>query len=57
MSKEFQIEPQKETPKVDTSKWPILLKNYDSLNIRQGNFIVIPQGSSPLKRPLQEYLK
>ena len=42
---------------IDTSKWPLLLKNYDQLNVRTGHYTPIPSGHTPLKRPLDEYLK
>ncbi|ESW20376.1 hypothetical protein PHAVU_006G203800 [Phaseolus vulgaris] len=51
------IKPQSFTPPIDTSQWPILLKNYDRLNVRTGHYTPIPSGYSPLKRPLAEYLK
>ncbi|RDX68086.1 H/ACA ribonucleoprotein complex subunit 4, partial [Mucuna pruriens] len=51
------IKPQSFTPSIDTSQWPILLKNYDRLNVRTGHYTPIPSGYSPLKRPLAEYLK
>ncbi|KAG2396233.1 hypothetical protein LR48_Vigan09g261500 [Vigna angularis] len=51
------IKPQSFTPPIDTSQWPILLKNYDRLNVRTGHYTPIPSGYSPLKRPLPEYLK
>ncbi|KAJ4460586.1 putative Centromere/microtubule-binding protein cbf5 [Paratrimastix pyriformis] len=51
------IAPQATTPAIDTSKWPLLLKHYDKLNIRTGHYTPIPSGSSPLKRSLQEYLR
>lgn len=47
----------KTTPPLDTSKWPLLLKNYDKLLVRTGHYTPIPVGHSPLKRPLDEYLK
>lgn len=28
-SEDFMIKPSSETPVLDTSKWPLLLKNYD----------------------------
>ena len=55
-SQDFLIAPEKSTPKLDTSKWPLLLKNYDQLNVRTGHYTPIPAGSTPLKRPLKEYL-
>lgn len=54
---DFLIKPQSFTPPVDTSQWPILLKNYDKLNVRTGHYTPLPNGYSPLKRPLAEYIK
>ncbi|XP_047941089.1 H/ACA ribonucleoprotein complex subunit 4-like [Salvia hispanica] len=54
---DFLIKPQSFTPPVDTSEWPILLKNYDKLNVRTGHYTPLPCGYSPLKRPLAEYIK
>lgn len=54
---DFVIAPEKTTPKLDTSKWPLLLKNYDQLNIRTAHYTPIPSGCSPLKRPLAEYMR
>eukprot|EP00884_Botryococcus_braunii_P015536 jgi/Botrbrau1/2666/Bobra.0203s0014.2 len=54
---EYTIKPQETTPKLDTSQWPILLKNYDKLNVRTGHYTPIPNGSTPLKRPLQDYIR
>eukprot|EP00878_Enallax_costatus_P009650 GHUV01010081.1.p1 GENE.GHUV01010081.1~~GHUV01010081.1.p1 ORF type:complete len:362 (+),score=45.49 GHUV01010081.1:383-1468(+) len=45
------------TPAVlDTSKWPLLLKNYDKLNVRTGHYTPIPAGHTPLRRPLKDYI-
>ena len=30
---DFMIEPESSAPKIDTSKWPLLLKNYDRLHV------------------------
>ncbi|MBW0526311.1 hypothetical protein O181_066026 [Austropuccinia psidii MF-1] len=57
LSSDFAIKPASLTPKLDTSQWPLLLKNYDKLLIRSCHFTPIPCGSSPLKRPLKEYIK
>ncbi|KAI3471380.1 hypothetical protein Pfo_030744 [Paulownia fortunei] len=54
---DFLIKPQSYTPAIDTSQWPILLKNYDKLNVRTGHYTPLPSGYSPLKRPLTEYIK
>ncbi|KAJ8611849.1 hypothetical protein CTAYLR_005790 [Chrysophaeum taylorii] len=55
---ELKIEPSTVTPKLDTSQWPLLLKNYDELHVRTAHYTPIPEaGCSPLKRPLATYLK
>lgn len=54
---DFMIKPQSFTPSIDTSQWPILLKNYDRLNVRTGHYTPLPSGYSPLKRPLAEYIR
>lgn len=53
---DFVIRPEKTTPPLDTSKWPLLLKNYDKLNVRTGHYTPIPAGHTPLKRPLKDYV-
>ncbi|KAI4165759.1 MAG: hypothetical protein LQ342_000702 [Letrouitia transgressa] len=50
------IKPQATTPNLDTSDWPLLLKNYTSLLIRTGHFTPIPAGCSPHKRDLTSYI-
>jgi len=54
---DFLIKPESTTPPLDTSQWPLLLKNYDKLHVRTGHYTPIPQGSSPLKRSIQEYVR
>ncbi|CAA6668123.1 unnamed protein product [Spirodela intermedia] len=54
---DYLIKPQTVTPSLDTSKWPLLLKNYDRLNVRTGHYTPLPAGYSPLKRPLAEYIR
>ncbi|KAK8951283.1 H/ACA ribonucleoprotein complex subunit 4 [Platanthera zijinensis] len=56
-SQDYLIKPQSFTPVLDTSTWPILLKNYDRLNVRTGHYTPLPSGHSPLKRPLEIYLR
>jgi H/ACA ribonucleoprotein complex subunit 4 len=53
---DFLIKPDKSAAVLDTSKWPLLLKNYDKLNVRTGHYTPIPAGYTPLKRPLKDYL-
>lgn len=53
---EFVIKPESKSPELDTSQWPLLLKNYDKLNVRSYHYTPIPVGSSPLNRPLKDYI-
>ncbi len=55
-STDYMIQPEKTTPKLDTSKWPLLLKNYDMLHVRTAHYTPIPCGMSPLKRSIKEYI-
>ena len=50
------IKPEAVTPALDTSEWPLLLRNYDKLLIRTGHFTPIPVGCTPLKRDLKSYI-
>lgn len=54
---DYAIKPEKAPPKLDTSQWPLLLKNYDKLIIRSSHFTPIPTGCSPLKRDIASYVK
>jgi len=56
-TQDFMIKPSSDAPVLDTSKWPLLLKNYDKLLVRSAHFTPIPAGSSPLKRDLASYIK
>jgi hypothetical protein len=53
----YMIKPEDVTPKLDTSQWPLLLKNYDKLLVRTSHFTPIPMGCSPLKRDIQSYVR
>lgn len=55
-SGDYLIKPDTAATKLDASKWPLLLKNFDKLNVRTGHYTPIPAGHTPLKRPLKEYL-
>jgi len=50
------IAPSSTTPQLDTSKWPLLLKNYHELHVRTSHYTPLPTGSSPLARPLDQHL-
>lgn len=54
----FSVAPsEKPPPALDTSKWPLLLKNFDKLNVRSNHYTPLPHGASPLKRDIKEYVK
>merc|ERR1712106_854163 len=54
----FKIEPSEAPVKaIDTSDWPLLLKNFDKLNVRTNHYTPLPSGCSPLKREIAEYVK
>ncbi|TQS39107.1 hypothetical protein Golomagni_00372 [Golovinomyces magnicellulatus] len=53
---DYTIKPEATTPTVDTSEWPLLLKNYNKLIVRTGHFTPIPHGCTPLKRDLKSYI-
>jgi len=57
LKKDYQIKPSHEQPKTDSSNWPFLLKNFDKLNLKTAHYTPIPQGNTPLKRPLEDHLK
>ncbi|KAF7789916.1 hypothetical protein EIP86_000864 [Pleurotus ostreatoroseus] len=54
---DYAIKPEDSQPKLDTSQWPLLLKNYDKLLVRSSHFTPIPSGCSPLKRDITSYVK
>merc|ERR1719272_2154464 len=49
---EFTIKPEKGKPTLETADWPLLLKNYDKLNVKTNHFTPLPCGYSPTKRPI-----
>lgn len=57
MEEDYEIKPEKVAPTLETSEWPLLLKNFDKLHVRSGHYTPIPAGYSPLKRPLHEYIR
>lgn len=50
------IAPESKSEPIDTSGWPLLLKNYSKLNVRTGHYTPLPYGNSPLNRSLSDYL-
>ncbi|KAF6002920.1 H/ACA ribonucleoprotein complex subunit dkc1 [Cyanidiococcus yangmingshanensis] len=54
----FQIPSDAPDGGLSTESWPLLLKNYDRLNVRTTHYTPIPEaGCSPLKRPISEYIR
>uniref|UniRef100_A0A3Q0T309 Dyskeratosis congenita 1, dyskerin n=1 Tax=Amphilophus citrinellus TaxID=61819 RepID=A0A3Q0T309_AMPCI len=54
-SGDFFIRPESKVASLDTSQWPLLLKNFDKLNIRTAHYTPLPNGSNPLKRNIHDY--
>ena len=54
---DYAIKSEESVPVLDTSQWPLLLKNYDKLLVRSSHFTPIPSGCSPLKRDITSYIK
>ncbi|XP_029136987.1 H/ACA ribonucleoprotein complex subunit DKC1 [Labrus bergylta] len=54
---DFFIQPESKVPTLDTSQWPLLLKNFDKLNIRTAHYTPLPNGSNPLKRNINDYVR
>ncbi|CAG0898033.1 unnamed protein product [Darwinula stevensoni] len=58
LSTEFRVKPLGGEPvALDTSKWPLLLKNFHELNVRTSHYTPLEFGCSPLQRPIQEYIR
>ena len=54
---EHVIQPEDHNSKINAANWPLLLKNYHQMNVLSTHYTPIPAGSTPLKRPIKEYLK
>ncbi|TIB18161.1 hypothetical protein E3P92_00753 [Wallemia ichthyophaga] len=54
---DFIVKPSEAAAPLDTSQWPLLLKNYDKLLVRSNHYTPLPYGCSPLKRDLTTYIK
>jgi len=52
----FFIPPSQQEVKLDTSQWPLLLKNFDKLNVRTNHYTPLAEGCSPLQRPIGDYV-
>jgi H/ACA ribonucleoprotein complex subunit 4 len=51
---EHVIKPETGTHPIDTSNWPLLLKNYSDLYVRTASYTPIAKGHSPDKRPIDQ---
>lgn len=56
-SESFFLAPSDKAAKLNTSQWPLLLKNFDKLNRRTDHYVPVPAGCSPLQRPTEEYVR
>ncbi|XP_070807989.1 H/ACA ribonucleoprotein complex subunit DKC1 isoform X2 [Pituophis catenifer annectens] len=56
-TEEFLIKPESRVAQLDTSQWPLLLKNFDKLNVRTAHYTPLPSGCNPLKREIAEYVR
>ncbi|CAF0842714.1 unnamed protein product [Didymodactylos carnosus] len=54
---QFFLAPSDKSGSLNTSDWPLLLKNFDKLNVRTNHYTPIPSGCSPLKRSIEDYVK
>ncbi|KAI4639058.1 centromere/microtubule-binding protein cbf5 [Alternaria ventricosa] len=52
----YVIKPAAAAPAIDTSDWPLLLKNYSDLLVRTSHYTPIPNGCAPLSRDLKSYI-
>eukprot|EP00761_Pharyngomonas_kirbyi_P011778 gb/GECH01011804.1/.p1 GENE.gb/GECH01011804.1/~~gb/GECH01011804.1/.p1 ORF type:complete len:567 (+),score=132.50 gb/GECH01011804.1/:1-1701(+) len=57
LESDFSIKPESKGSSLDTSQWPLLLKNFDKMNVRTGHYTPVAFGHSPLKRPIEEHVK
>ncbi|VDN02195.1 unnamed protein product, partial [Thelazia callipaeda] len=53
---DYTIKPSEKEATLDTSQWPLLLKNFDKLNVRSNHYTPLPEGCSPLKRDIKNYV-
>lgn len=58
MSENFSgtLKPSGEEAKLQAEDWPLLLKNFDKLNIRTSHYTPLVEGCSPLKRSIKDYV-
>lgn len=53
MSDEYVLKSEaKKKTKHETDSWPLLLKDYEKLHVKTGHFTPLPDGYSPISRPI-----
>ncbi|XP_050528704.1 H/ACA ribonucleoprotein complex subunit 4 isoform X1 [Daktulosphaira vitifoliae] len=53
----FFLKPSEKIERIDSSKWPLLLKHFDTLNVRTNHYTPLPFGANPLQRDIKEYIR
>ncbi|XP_033920121.1 H/ACA ribonucleoprotein complex subunit DKC1 [Melopsittacus undulatus] len=56
-TEDFLIRPESRVPRLDTSQWPLLLKNFDKLNVMTAHYTPLSFGANPLKREISDYVR
>nr|CDJ97845.1 DKCLD and Pseudouridine synthase II and PUA domain containing protein [Haemonchus contortus] len=52
----FHLKPSTAEPSLKSQEWPLLLKNFDNMNVRTNHYTPLPEGCSPLKREIRNYI-
>ncbi|VDO67405.1 unnamed protein product [Heligmosomoides polygyrus] len=52
----FHLKPSTAEPSLKSQEWPLLLKNFDNMNVRTNHYTPLPEGCSPLKREIKSYI-
>ncbi|WKY02962.1 hypothetical protein Q1695_016342 [Nippostrongylus brasiliensis] len=52
----FHLKPSTAEPSLRSKQWPLLLKNFDSMNVRTNHYTPLTDGCSPLKRDIKNYI-
>jgi H/ACA ribonucleoprotein complex subunit 4 len=51
------IQPSEAPASYQTAKWPLLLRNFDKMNIRTNHYTPLPFGCSPHQREIKDYVR
>lgn len=52
----FHLESSNAAGHLESSQWPLLLKNFDRMNVRSNHYTPLVEGCSPLKRDIKNYI-